>query len=81
MGTEEWVESLRKRFHDLANTVQMHEGSIIRFEEKCEYFKQKIDELDETKKVVRTLQQQAMILKWLVGLVSMAAVGLFIKLF
>ena len=81
MSTEEWVESLRKRFHDLANTTQTHEARLIRFEAKCEYFKKEIEELNESTKIVRTLQQQAMILKWLLGIITTVGIGICIKLF
>lgn len=65
----------------MANMVTENDGRIIRLEEKCEMFKSRLDDLEELEDIVRDLEQQAIVLKWLTGVVSTLAVGLFIKLF
>jgi len=80
MGVDEWIDSLRKRYHAMANLVTEHDGKLIRLEEKGETINKRLEDLEELEEIVRSLQHQSFVLKWVVGLISTLAVGILIKL-
>jgi len=52
--TTEWMESLRKRTHDLSSAIQAHEGRLMLLEERgraaqerCDRIGARIDKIDD----------------------------------
>jgi len=80
MTSDDWVQALRKRSHDLSNFVQMQEARLIRFDERQTQIGERVRHLEEIAKTVNDLRHQARVLKWLLGVATAAAVGILVKL-
>lgn len=80
MTNDEWMQSLRKRSHDMANVVQLHEARLVRVEERQLELSRKALKIDKLLGQVAELRHQAMVLKWVVGFVSTIAAGCLFKL-
>jgi len=77
---DEWLKSVRKRTHDLANVVQGHEGRLVRMDERQTQIVERVRKLEAVAVTVGELRQQARVLRWLLGAATAAAVGLLVRL-
>jgi len=80
MTDAEWLGSLRKRTHELANVLQAHESRLIRSEERQTELIRKMAKLEELSAAVAELKHQAAMLRRAVGFVAAVAIGCLIKL-
>ena len=80
MTDDEWIRSVRKRTHDLADIVQGHEGRLVRMDERQTQIVERIRKLETVALSVGELKQQARVLRWLLGAATAAAIGALVKL-
>jgi len=78
--SDDWLQALRKRSHDLANFVQAQEARLVRFDERQTQLGERVRRLEAQVSTVEELRQQGRILKWAVGVMTALAVGLAVKL-
>ena len=79
MTQNEWMQSVRKRTHDLANKLQGLIEEMIVLREQCAEIKRRADLIEPLEEAVRRLEHQAQVLRWLLGVATAVLVGVALR--
>ena len=75
-----WLDSIRRRTHDLANRSMVHAEEIVRLREQVASLKRRVEGMERTCELVGSLQHQATVLRWLLGAATAAGVAALARL-
>ena len=75
-----WVEALRKRSHDLANKLQATQAELAVLSQRHRDAIRRLESLESLAPTVNTLRQQAVVLRWILGILTAAAIATLSKL-
>jgi len=77
------MDALRKRTHDLSNQVMVMNVEMIELSTKTAHFISSLEKLERAverqSKTLQRLEQQAQILKWLLGVGTVVLCGLILR--
>ena len=87
MTDSEFLRSVRKRTHDLANACQRYEVQFAKADARLTQLESKMKEVSELRETaqrmndaVTRLHHDSRVLRWVLGVVTMIAVGILVKL-
>ena len=79
MTGDEWLKSVRRRTHDLGNLLHAQQGEIMILREQLRAVRSRLEILERQAEVVRGLQHQATVLRWILGLGTTVAAAALVR--
>lgn len=79
MADDEWMQSVRRRTHDLANRMVGFMEELIMLREQQSGLGRRVEELEKLTALVRRLEHESKVLRWLLGVVTAVVVAVLLR--
>ena len=79
MTENEWIKSIRKRTHDLANRMHTFTVDVITVRQQVTGLSRRVDDLEHLTKLVHRLEHESRILRWLLSVATAVATAALLR--
>jgi prefoldin subunit 5 len=75
MTPDDWMESVRRRTHDLSNRAMQQQQEITVLQQQVHALRCRITALEEATAIIDSLKHQAQVFRWLLAIATAVAIA------